>query len=37
MYRKLEFLYMLHPICIKITDIVFDGHADGHLALAGDT
>ena len=21
MYRKREFLYMLHPICIKITDI----------------
>jgi hypothetical protein len=24
MYRKREFLYMLHPICIKISDIVID-------------
>ena len=23
MYRKLEFLYMLHGICIEISDIVF--------------
>jgi hypothetical protein len=23
MYRKLEFLYILHGICIEISDIVF--------------